>query len=229
MNKSKIVIVLSMMLIFLGCSKTDKQNEIDKKEIASINNEKNLQTATELFDYNYIGLQIGFVEKKFNILPMHKEDDSATYMIGNCEITLGLDSNKNIKSISFLTINECILNIENGNSDTVKLGDIMLKAHKDNLPGTFIVTCPSSCGRTQEPEYTYIANEGSISGFQSISYTSRNPDGIYEWEEKIKRKLNVDALDDNLSFTNNDELFNEARTMLKKGDIHSISIFIERP
>ena len=52
MNKSKIVFVLLMMLILLGCNKTDKQNEIDKKEVQS-----NVTTTNKVeIENNYVNL-----------------------------------------------------------------------------------------------------------------------------------------------------------------------------
>ena len=223
MNRFISIIFLSFIFVYVpGC-----KDKVSSEKVAANNLENNSQKAYEMFDYNNLDLQIGYVEKKFNISPMHKEDKSATYKMGNCEIELGLDKNKNINSITFNTSTECILNIENGNTETVKLGDIMLKAHKDGLPGTLIVTCPSTCGHTQDTEYTYISHGSSASGFQSISYTSVNPDGDYEWTEKVKQKLNLDNLDDDLTFTGNDELFNIARTTFKNGNIKSVSIFRE--
>ena len=64
MNRFISIIFLSFFVYVSGC-----KDKVSSEKVAANNLENNSQKAYEMFDYNNLGLQIGYVEKKFNITP----------------------------------------------------------------------------------------------------------------------------------------------------------------
>lgn len=92
-----------------------------------------------------------FVEKKFAILAMSKNDNLSTYMVDDCQVEFQLTEKENIKAISVFPSEQCYLELDDDfitkeNSNTLKIEKLLSIGKKDPDLGNLEVTYPSSCG-----------------------------------------------------------------------------------
>jgi len=185
----------------------------------------------ELFDHANLNLQMTFIEKKFAILAMSKIDNLSTYMVDNCKVEFQLTEKENIKEISVFPSEQCYLELEdddfitNENSNTLKIEKLLSVGKKYPHYGNREVTCPSSCGRTRETEYTVKFFGPTVTGSRRTSYTFTGPDGGVEWLEKVKENLKLDNLDGDLEFKGEDKNFVLATEMLKNAYLYKATVF----
>jgi hypothetical protein len=227
-----------VVIIFLcACEKKSIENKDIKLEekqketvISSVKNSLMSKKINELFDHANLNLQMPFVEKKFAILAMSKNDNLSTYMVDDCQVEFQLTEKENIKAISVFPSEQCYLELDDDfitkeNSNTLKIEKLLSIGKKDPDLGNLEVTCPSSCGRTRETEYTVKFFGPTVTGSRRTSYTFRGPDGDFEWLEKVKENLKIDNLDDNLEFKGKDKNFILATDMLKNGYLYKVTFF----
>ena len=233
----KILLFLVVIGFLCACDKKSIENKdikSDEKQIETvISNVKNSpmsKTISDLFEHANLNLQMPFIEKKYAILAMSKNHNLSTYMVDNCKVEFQLTEKENIKAISVFPSEQCYLELDDDfitkeNSSTLKIEKLLSVGKKDPDLGNLEVTCPSSCGRTRETEYTVKFFGPTVTGSRRTSYTFTGPDGGFEWLEKVKENLKLDNLDGDFELKGEDKNFVLATEMLKNAYLYKATVF----
>jgi hypothetical protein len=221
--KNYLSAALLMSFIVSGCQKNPEL--VAPQATPQAPTAANTLGINDLVSEASIGVQIKFIEKKFSLVPSSASDSVSTYEYQGCNLELDKDENGNVLAVTaFITSNKCSLETRFGNSARLTLEKIISDDKRKNLESRILVKCVSSCGRTSEPEYSYLVAGSASNNYISTLITSNNVEGADDWQGKVKEVLKLESLDDDEVINCTNEFDKLAMGLLRKGDISSVQI-----
>ena len=210
MKLTRLIFVLITCFSLTACDK-----------IQSFFPSSTLKLAQKIWDEDLLGVQVQYLEKKFDITPKQKfesgKDINLTYEIDNKEYCyLKITADKKTQSIHRAEINSSCKIHDHGHgtapevdfSDKSKSSFKYIVKQASGRISKFSQDCSPcmedclTCGNAYEP-LAYVTFDGfHANNFITVKYTFSYNDGIYNWIDKINKKTNSKAsffIDDKIS------------------------------
>jgi len=221
----KNMMLLSFFFVILnitGCDKNKNENENVTSTIKENTTTVNKYNINDLVHPGNLELQIGFIEKKYSLIPKSKGDSIVSYEFQNCDVDLHYDKQGNVDVISANTMPNCPIDTQFGKTSELTIEKLIDLDKKNGIKSRILVECIETCGHTQDPEIIYLNPGAAYNRNIHTAFASAQVEGHFEWKNEIKKILKLDNLDDDNVINCTDKFDESAIHLLKKGAIFSI-------